>query len=204
MYGQSEYGLAGYSSNQSGKDSMDDCYEDLTVLVPAFIAEKEEMHQLYVAQGYEVGFLRHALEDIVSQCFISTATWGLVRWEKLFGTSTNLSLTYEQQREQLIAKFRGQGTTTRKMIQETAAAFSGGDVDVIEDSAHSRFIVRFIGIKGIPRNMAGFISMLEQIKPAHLAYEFEYRYTIWSEMKPYSWDGMQKMTWDQIRIMKEA
>lgn len=203
MYGQNAYGLAGYSSEQSGGDT-DDYYEDLTVLTPAFVTEKEEMHQLYIAQGYQVGFLRHALEDIVNQCFITTATWGLARWEKLFGISTNLLLTYEQRREQLMAKFRGQGTTTGQMIQETAAAFSGGDVDVIEDSAHGRFIVRFIGIKGIPRNMAGFISMLEQIKPAHLAYEFEYRYTVWNEIKPYSWDGLQKITWEQARIIKEA
>lgn len=203
MYGNEKYGTVDYADSATGRDE-NECYIDLIKLIPEFVSEMREMHELYTVQGYEAGFLRKAMEDIINQCFIATATWSLTRWEQLFDIKTNLSLTYEQRREILTAKICGQGTTTVQMIKDTAAAFSGGDVDVIEDSSHSRFIVRFIGIKGIPRNMAGFISMLEQIKPAHLAYEFEYRYTIWSEIKPYSWDGMQKMTWDQIRIMKEA
>lgn len=203
MYGQNEYGVSGYSIDKTDGSRADEYYTDLTGLIPPFVAEKEEMHQLYVAQGYEVGYLRHALEDIISQCFVATATWGLVRWEKLFGISTNLSLTYEQRRELIMARLRGQGTTTKQMIQEAAAAFSGGDVEVVEDSVNSRFIVRFIGIKGIPRNMQGFVTMLEEIKPAHLQYDFEYRYTTWNGVEPYLWEEFQGMTWNDIRIMKE-
>ena len=59
------------------------------------------------------------------------------------------------------------------MIVDTAKAFSGGDVEVLEDAANHRFVVRFVGVKGIPRNMQGFINMLEEIKPAHLVYAFE-------------------------------
>lgn len=204
MYGQDEYGTAAYASGSSGTVAQDEHYVDLIKLVPEFVAEKKEMRQLYTAQGYEVGYLRYAMEDIINQCFIATATWGLTRWEKIFGITTNLSLTYEQRREVIMAKLRGQGTTTVQMIKDTAEAFSGGDVDVIEDNPNHRFIVRFIGIKGIPRNMQGFIGMLEEIKPAHLSYEFEYRFTIWNELKPYTWEDLHGMTWDDVRILKEA
>ena len=200
MYGQSEYGTVGYSADKEARDEAERYYVDLTKLVPEFIAEKTEMHGLYIAQGYELGYLRHALEDMISQCFISTATWGLVRWEKIFNITTNHALTFEQRREILIAKICGQGTTTVQMIKDTASAFSGGEVDVIEDNANSRFIVRFIGIKGIPRNMKDFIAMLQEIKPAHLAYDFEYRFTLWDEIKPYRWDNFAGMSWDELRV----
>lgn len=200
MYGQNAYGTIGYSKDQATRGEAERYYVDLTKLVPEFIAEKKEMHDLYITQGYEMGYLQQALDDIINQCFISTATWGLVRWEKIFNVTTNLALTYEQRREILVAKICGQGTTTVQMIKDTAAAFSGGEVDVMEDNANSRFVVRFIGIKGIPRNMKDFIVMLEEIKPAHLAYDFEYRFTLWDEIKPYQWNNFAEMSWDELRV----
>ena len=206
MYGKKKYGTALYSDTSADEGSRQEYYVDLTKLVPEFVMEKVEMKKLYIAQGYEIGYFQHVLEDIIKQCFIETATWGLERWEGLFGIKTNHSLTYEQRREILRAKLRVQGTTTMQMIKDTAAAFSGGDVDVIEDNAHSRFVVRFVGIKGIPRNMQDFISMLEQIKPAHLDYGFEYRYTIWDEITAggYAWEEFKKMTWDDVRIIMSS
>lgn len=202
MYGEFHYGESEYADSQ--KDILtEEYYTDLFPLIPEFISEKKEMHEIYKAQGYEAGYLDHAMEDIINQCFLETAGWSLDRWEMLFGLKTNAFLTYEQRREMIMAKLRGQGTTTAKMIQETAAAFSGGDVEVIEDYAHYRFIVRFVGIKGIPRNMQGFIQMLEERKPAHLAYVFEYKYTVWSELEPFVWDGMEQKTWNELRSLKE-
>lgn len=204
MYGQNRYGVQQYAGNGREAGQADEYYTDLMSLVPPFVAEKREMHELYTAQGYQTGQLEHDLADTVDQCFLATATWGLTRWERIFGITTNLSLSYEQRREILMAKLRGQGTTTVQMIRDTAAAFSGGDVDVIEDNPHHRFIVRFIGAKGIPRNMQGFISALEEIKPAHLAYEFEYRYTVWHELESYTWDSLKGMSWDNTKTLKGA
>lgn len=202
MYGQYKYGELRYASEQTRNDD-EAYYIDLTKLLPDFVTEKKEMSEIYRSQGYEAGYLECVLKDMEDQCYIPTATWNLERWETVFDINSNLNLTYEQRREILFAKIRGQGTTTVQMIKETAAAFSGGEVDVIEDNPSSRFIVRFIGIKGIPRNMQGFISMLEEIKPAHLAYDFEYRYTIWSELVGYTWNELSSMSWDALRLLKE-
>lgn len=164
------------------------------------MSEKAEMDVIYTAQGYEIGLARHNLEDLVEQCFVSSATWGLLRWEEVFGVATNMSLSYEQRREIIMAKIRGQGTTTAEMIKGVAEAFSGGEVEVIEDNSNYHFIVRFIGIYGIPRNMQAFISMLEDIKPAHLWYTFSYKYIIWDDLKPKTWNDLRPYTWDGLRI----
>lgn len=204
MYGNTQYGRGQYAQEGSSTIVPKEYFVDLAKYAPPFLAELWEMVEIYWIQGYEVGQLQHELEELIDQCYIVTATWGLSRWEQMFGVATNMSLTYEQRREILMAKLRGQGTTTRKMIEDTAVSFSGGEVKVIEDNPNHLFIIQFIGIKGIPRNMQAFVSMLEDIKPAHLAYRFEYRYTIWNEVRPYIWNHLTTITWDDIKTLKEA
>lgn len=203
MYGKASYGLLNYAQESaSGGSSADDHFVDLTRYVPPFLAQIRELAEIYRTEGYEAGQLKHDLADLLDQCFIFTATWGLVLWEQMYGVDTNLALSYEQRREILMARLRGQGTTTRKMIQETAAAFSGGEVQVIEDNPHSHFIIRFVGVKGIPRNMQAFIGMLEEIKPAHLSYEFQYTYTVWDNLSGFTWDGLSGRTFEDVRVME--
>ncbi len=201
MYGNNRYGEFLYG-NESKKINGEEHYIDLLNLIPPFITELTEMYEMYISQGNEVGSLRHSMEDVIDQCFIMTATWGLGRWEAVFGIVTNHSLSYEQRREVLVAKMRGQGTTTVQMIKDVAAAFSGGEVEVTEDNPNHRFIVSFTSTKGIPENMQGFISMLEEIKPAHLAYEFKYWLTTWDELKNFNWNGLKVTTWDGIKTME--
>lgn len=202
MYGKAAYGTKTYAEDnmESGKEEH---YKDLFSLVPVFISEKIEMHEIYTAQGYEIGYLQYALEDVLQQCILANATWGLNRWEKIFGLKESLQLTYEQRRELIFTKMRGHGTATKKMIKDVAASFSGGEVEIIEDNKNSLFIVRFVGIKGIPRNMQGFIEMLEIIKPAHLSYRFEYRYTIWDDLEIYNWADTDKISWSELRLLEE-
>lgn len=202
MYGKSSYGLLRYAQNRSENTTPDEYFVDLSRYVPPFLAEIRELAEIYRTEGYEIGLLQHDLEDLRNQCFISTATWGLILWEEMYGVATNLALSYEQRREILMAKARGHGTTTKQMIEETAAAFSGGEVEVIEYNSENRFVIRFIGIKGIPRNMQAFVSSLEDIKPAHLAYGFEYTYTVWNSLDQLTWGDLGIKTWDDIRVME--
>lgn len=204
MYSQSNYGQLPFGADRIPAEEKETYYENLMRLVPEFVSGKKELHELYTAQGLETGYLRHMLEETADQCFIATATHGLDRWEKLFGRNISRNLTYEQRREILAAKLRGQGTATIQMIRDTAAAFSGGEVEVVEDNAHSRFIVRFIGMKGIPGNMQEFLTMLEEIRPAHLAFSLEYRYTVWNEILQDTWNHYDNMTWNDVRTLKEA
>lgn len=201
MYGEKQYGIIEYAAETgSGEEEI---YEDLTKIVPPVVTRLKEMYELYHSEGYEIGQLYQVLTDITEQCFITTATWGLDKWEKLFGIDTDISQTYEERREILVAKLCGQGTTTKQMIENTASVFSGGDVTVIEKNEENRFVIRFIGVKGIPRNMQGMIDMIEEIKPAHLAYSFEYRYTVWNELNGYTWNGLKGRTWSELRTMME-
>lgn len=202
MYGNNLYGLVQYAQEKADNGQQEEYFVDLTRYVPPFLAELRELAELYRTEGYEIGYLQHNLRDLFDQAFIVSATWGLVLWEQMYGVTTNMTLSYEQRREILMAKLRGQSTTTKQMIQETAAAFSGGEVQVTEDNPHHHFIVRFVGVKGIPRNMQAFIDMLNEIKPAHLSYSFEYTYTTWGDLKGMTWGELKNMTWGEVKVMK--
>ncbi|WP_238915105.1 YmfQ family protein [Clostridium sp. YIM B02555] len=175
---------------------------DLTKYVPPFVCQIHEMKALYDVQGKELGDLNYYISDLLKQCFIDTATWGLIFWEDEYGIETNLSLSYEQRREILKAKKRGQGTTTKAMLKNAAEAFSGGEVSIIEDNENYLFIIQFVGVKGIPQNMQAFMNMLEDIKPAHLTYNFKYTYTIWNFImeKKLTWNNIKTKNWEELKI----
>ncbi|CUU46997.1 YmfQ family protein [Clostridium beijerinckii] len=202
MYGSNQYGLVKYAENTMTPVDIEKYKIDLTKYVPPFVIEIPEMKASYDVQGTELGGFLYYSDDVKNQLHIDTAAWGLVYWEERYGIETNLDLSYEQRREMVKAKKRGQGTTTMQMIKNVAEVFSGGEVNVIENTGPYIFTIQFVGVKGIPRNMQAFINMLEDIKPAHLGYEFKYTYTVWSFLKEkkLTWNNSKAKTWDQLKV----
>lgn len=202
MYGSNQYGLVKYAENTITPVDIEKYKIDLTKYVPPFVIEIPEMKASYDVQGTELGGFLYYSDDVKKQLHIDTATWGLVYWEERYGIETNLDLSYEQRREMVKAKKRGQGTTTMQMIKNVAEVFSGGEVNVIENTGPYIFTIQFVGVKGIPRNMQAFINMLEDIKPAHLGYEFKYTYTVWNFLKEkkLTWNNSKTKTWDQLKV----
>lgn len=90
----------------------------------------------------------------------------------------------------------------KKLIEDVASKFSGGEVNVIENTGPYEFTIQFVGIKGIPRNMQNLINAIEDIKPAHLDYKFKYTYTNWNYLdgKNLSFDRAEYIKWDDLEI----
>lgn len=186
-----------------GADAGQPEYEipDLMRYLPWYYHQSPEMLKLQGVLAGDVGALRYyALPNLLDQFFIKTATWGLGYWEYELGLATDRSNSYERRREIIQAKLRGSGTSTKERIKNVAEAFSGGEVDVIEYNDEYRFEVKFIGVLGIPPNMAGFLNMLDEIKPAHLGYSISYTYTVWNMLLPIDWNEAGARTWSQLRV----
>lgn len=202
-YGAGVYGvipLGGLDSEDSG---MEVSPPDLMGYLPAYYHSLREMIELQGALSQELGEALTTAADLLRQFFVSTATWGLSWWEKELGLVVDPSMSSIWRREILLSKIRGHGTVTKQMVQETAAAFSGGDVAVIEYPDEYRFVVQFIGTLGIPPNMAGFIQMIERIKPAHLSCSFQYTYTAWNMLDSAVWSDFSSTTWNELRVYEE-
>ncbi|MEK3768504.1 putative phage tail protein [Paenibacillus sp. FSL R5-0887] len=197
-YGESLYSTLLFTANEL--EDIDDVNTvDLMKYLPPYYKGIQEIEELQQSLGIEIYGLTTRVQEVLDQAYVETATWSLARWEAELGLSSDPSKSYVSRREMVKAKRRGTGTTTPEMIQRTASAFAGGEVSVEEVPGEYRFIVRFIGILGIPPNMAGLFQILDEIKPAHLAYEFAYTYTYWDSLKTITWNTAGTGTWNDLR-----
>lgn len=200
-YGTNFYGKTAESVTE---EDLKKFYVDLMKLVPNNEWEKSFIHQyIYKKLGFLLGRLGYDIEDIIKQSYIDTATEsGLSKMEEEFGIKRNLNSSYEDRREVIKAKKRGQGTCTNALIRNVAEAFSGGQCKVLENTAPYTFTIQFIGVKGIPKNMKSLISTIDEIKPAHLVYDFKYTYTSWEylDAKKLTFDDTENMTWEELEI----
>lgn len=175
---------------------------ELIKLLPDYYQNNETMATLQDVLSEETDKLDAELKVTVNQCFPQLATTLLSRWESILGIKTDGSLSDTSRQEQILAKLSGTGTTTKQMIKDVAEKFSGAEVEVIEDNANSRFYIRFVGQLGIPENMAGLKSAIEDVKPAHLEAIYEYIYNTWQDVTEMTWQRASGHTWQSIREVK--
>lgn len=173
---------------------------NLLYRLPPHLKNIPEFKTWNEVSSYELGLSTGQEEDILNQCFIDTATWGLIFWEKVLGISTDLNKSYEGRREIIKSKLRGQGTVTVGLIKNVAESYNNGEVEVIEDTPNYSFTIKFIAHDGIPQNLTNLKAAIEEIKPAHLNVLYDFKYLIWDvlDAKNLTWDELDalNLTWD--------
>ncbi len=167
-------------------------------LLPPIYESNTTMQELQDILAADINTLASGFDETINECFISTASKLLSRYEGIYGVQVDISKSDTFRRERILAKIRGTGTTTKAMIEQTAAVYSGGEVLIIENPETNSFIVKFVGALGIPANMADLTLTIEEIKPAHLSFTFEYSYRRWSEVVGYLWSDVAGKTWYQL------
>ena len=204
MYSKKIYGVSSYLDIEKVKEEQDKIEikreTDLLEYLPSFYHNSDVIKSFMESNSIEVDTLKAYIEDLSKNLYVKTATWGLDLFEEELGLVTDKSVSYEERRERILAKKRGNGTTTKAMIKNTAEAFSGGQVEVIEKFNEYSFIVKFVGVRGIPKNLALFKQMIEEIKPAHLNYELAFTYTVWNMIMSKSniWNDFGNKTWVEL------
>ena len=164
------------------------------------------MKAIAEAQGGEVNSLYATLDEILKQFFVETATeWGLDLWEQMLGLTSYAGKPLDERRSAILAKLKGVGTVTVSLIKSVAESFANGRVEVIDKPtaytydtyremtvAPYTFTIRFVDIYGIPPNINDLKRAIEEIKPAHLAVNYEFNYLVWDKL------DAQNLTWDQL------
>lgn len=133
------------------------------------------------------------------ELFAKTADRWLPLWETAYGLPVDPQKPISFRRSRLMSKIRGAGTTTAEMIEQVVASFANSDCEVIEHPEDYRFDIKFIGTIGIPPNMDDVRAAIEEIKPAHLAYQFIYLFRTWGDIKGQTWGGLVSQTWGEIK-----
>lgn len=161
-------------------------------------------HELTEAETFEFDHVREIIDEAEQNMTLSHTTESKIEdREYEFGVVSDPAKPIEQRRAVLIAKLRGQGTTTPAAVLNIAASFDFGEISIDESSAPYTVRIVFEEFRGIPPNMADFIAALEEIKPAHLVFEYVYKYNTWGDYKSFhktigEWEEMG-MTWGWIK-----
>ncbi|QHI72904.1 putative phage tail protein [Aminipila terrae] len=150
--------------------------DNLMELLPPIYENNTTMEELQSILGTKINNLAESFNETIDECFVNTASSLLGRYEKVYGLKVDVSKSDSFRRERIKAKIVGVGTVTKQMIIDTAASYSNGQVEVIENPANYSFKIKFVGTLGMPPNMADLTLTIEEIKPAHLSYTFEYVY----------------------------
>lgn len=172
---------------------------DLMTLLPDYYNDNATMEELQGIISTDITAMTGSVGETIDECFINTASSLLSRYEKIYGITVDVSKSDEFRRERIRAKIRGIGTVTKQMIIDTAASYSNGEVEVIEDPASYSFKIKFVGTVGIPENMADLTVTIEEIKPAHLAFTFEYVYNTNQVLSTMTHAQLAAYTHDQLR-----
>lgn len=144
--------------------------------LPGFWAGAPQVVELQRVLDEMVQAAGSSQADTLAQLFLPTATWGLSWWEQAYGITPASGQTEDQRRTRILGKIRGQGVATVALIQATAGAYVDAAVSVEEHPNEFRFTVVFDGIGAQPPEPEEMTDALNEIKPAHLTFDYLYLY----------------------------
>jgi hypothetical protein len=171
---------------------------DLMSLLPPIYDNNVTMQELQGILSADINAQAEKFGEVINECFVNTASSLLSRYENIYALQVDVSKSDELRRERIRAKIRGTGTVTKQMLIDTASAYSNGEVEVIEDTANYSFIIKFVGTKGTPPNMTGLTLTINEIKPAHLSYVFEFIYYTHAQISTMTHAQLHSYTNNQI------
>ena len=144
--------------------------------LPGFWAGAPQVVELQRVLDEMVQAAGSSQADTLAQLFLPTATWGLSWWEQAYGITPASGQTEDQRRTRILGKIRGQGVATVSLIQATAGAYVDAAVSVEEHPNEFRFTVIFDQIGAQPPEPEEMTDALNEIKPAHLTFDYFYLY----------------------------
>lgn len=144
-----------------------------------------------------------AINNLIREFFIDTAVHSLDIWSKFAGIEDDPLLELDIRRSNIKAALKSKETTTIEVIKSIAESYSNGTCEVIEDYANYKFTVKFISVIGVPKKINEIKKIIDKVKPAHIDYDFEFKYRTWDDIKAYNktwnkWKNLRK-TWKDLK-----
>jgi hypothetical protein len=176
--------------------------KDLIEYFP-FCYRSEYLSDIVRCCQVEVEQLFSDIVDSEKEYMVSTATYTLEYWSRFVGIDYISDVDIDTMRSSIMASMKSNGTTTVSLIKSIAESYSNGTCEVIEDYADYKFTVKFTGTVGVPSRIDEIRKIIDKVKPAHLAYDFEFKYRTWGDIKRLgkTWNDWKKLgkTWKDLR-----
>lgn len=143
-------------------------YELIKSFLPPILNEIYDIDIILKVIGDELDNLNSNIEDLEKQLFPQTCTWGIDLWEEFLGIN-NKDKTLEARRALVIAKLTGSNVLNKKRFREIVRNYTKDNLaDILYYYDKYTFAVKSY----VDYNTIGLNELIEEIKPAHLAYFF--------------------------------
>lgn len=168
--------------------------------VPSYYKKSTVFNQLIDSIEAEYTRLKNEVELTGNQFFVILADKNIQNHELDVGATVDSTADIETRRGRILSKLRGTGTVTKTMIKNVAASFVNGEIEITEYPSQYLFSVTFTSKQGIPYNLEDIKSMIEEIKPAHLAVEYVFTYRLWEDVlrELQNWMMVKTYTWEEL------
>ncbi|WP_274363705.1 putative phage tail protein [Paenibacillus thermotolerans] len=154
--------------------------EEMIKQLQPFQRKSKVFQGIFEAEEIQFDERDNAVQDLEAQLLIDTATWAIPIYERELGIPTEPNKPIAERRAIVKSKMRGSGKVDAILIKIVADSFTNGDVDVQFDGA---IRISFSSVLGTPPNESDLKAAIEEIRPAHLALIYDYRYLMLSEVE---------------------
>lgn len=133
-------------------------------------------------------------EDL--RLFIAT-TDDFTAHEKDVGLS-EITADNETKRSRVMARLQGNNLLTKAELENLIRIYDKTGCTITEDFANYTVTILFNGRTGKPYNLAEIQTAIDEVKPAHLRFEYEFQKNTWNDIrrKLGTWGNAKAFTWD--------
>lgn len=133
--------------------------------------------ELFGAAGIELDNLEDIIENMYIQYFFDTATdKGLDYYEKEAALKSRSTMTLDDRRSSVEAKWKSSGKVDLNLLQSIADSWKNGEIEV--SFIEGKIKIEFKGDFGIPNDLQSLKNAIEEVKPSHLALIYAFRYLL--------------------------
>lgn len=160
-----------------------DAKERMLNYYPDVIKAILEFQAIADSDGIELNTLREKYNDVLNDAYLTTMGEArIIEWEHILKITPLADSSFDDRRDTVVARIRGQGKLNTALISDIVNAFTGGVANSwIEDS------VLYVEITPPPTNKQyRFENVEQEIKhkvPAHLDFKVSRNYFEWGEIK---------------------
>ncbi|WP_364149028.1 putative phage tail protein [Paenibacillus sp. LPE1-1-1.1] len=116
--------------------SLTEIQRDMNDYLPRYYGDIPVATNIIDREATESAQINADAYDVLAQMYVDTATWGLARWERIFGITPDELKPIDQRRSVIKSKLRGVGTVTTASIKSVAEAYANGQVEVTESGTN--------------------------------------------------------------------
>lgn len=174
--------------------SLLELYPEWLHNIPAFAALQAAYEQLTAER-------RALWADILSQCNLDTATWGLALWEDRLSLTPPATLDDEGRRELIRTRLRGGGPVNAAYLSQLASAIVGQPVRATEHNPEAWLELTW-NHPGYPSAYAALMAEILRLIPAHVEPVLVPYWARWRDLHAgqVTMGQLDRMTWAQVHV----